>query len=108
MENLLSIALSSVSVGNILLAYFLGICSFLAVSKKMGTGLALCRGVRADHHNPGQLAGVSLSAGPGCAGMSGISGNRPQLPDRHRPDGNGIYAFFRDIIIVRHSTNSDR
>ncbi|MBF0224007.1 MAG: NADH:ubiquinone reductase (Na(+)-transporting) subunit E [Desulfobacterales bacterium] len=43
MENLFSIALNSVFVGNILLAYFLGMCSFLAVSKniKTATGLGL-------------------------------------------------------------------
>ncbi|QTA86196.1 NADH:ubiquinone reductase (Na(+)-transporting) subunit E [Desulfonema magnum] len=41
MENLLSIALNSVFVGNILLAYFLGMCSFLAVSKKMETATGL-------------------------------------------------------------------
>jgi len=37
MENLISIALNSVFVGNILLAYFLGMCSFIAVSKNMET-----------------------------------------------------------------------
>lgn len=41
MENLLSIALDSVFVGNILLAYFLGMCSFLAVSKSMETAAGL-------------------------------------------------------------------
>jgi Na+-transporting NADH:ubiquinone oxidoreductase subunit E len=41
MENLLSIALNSVFVGNILLAYFLGMCSFLAVSKKIETATGL-------------------------------------------------------------------
>lgn len=41
MENLLSIALDSVFVGNILLAYFLGMCSFLAVSKSMDTAVGL-------------------------------------------------------------------
>jgi Na+-transporting NADH:ubiquinone oxidoreductase subunit E len=41
MENLLSIALNSVFVGNILLAYFLGMCSFLAVSRKMETATGL-------------------------------------------------------------------
>lgn len=41
MENLISIALNSVFVGNILLAYFLGMCSFLAVSKNMQTALGL-------------------------------------------------------------------
>lgn len=41
MENLLSIGLNSIFVGNILLAYFLGMCSFLAVSKKMETAVGL-------------------------------------------------------------------
>ncbi len=41
MENLFSIALNSVFVGNILLAYFLGMCSFLAVSKKIETATGL-------------------------------------------------------------------
>ncbi len=41
MENLLSIGLNSVFVGNILLAYFLGMCSFLAVSKNMDTAVGL-------------------------------------------------------------------
>lgn len=41
MENLISIALDSVFVGNILLAYFLGMCSFLAVSKNMRTAVGL-------------------------------------------------------------------
>ena len=41
MENLLNIALNSVFVGNILLAYFLGMCSFLAISKSMTTATGL-------------------------------------------------------------------
>ncbi len=43
MEDLISLFLNSVFVGNILLAYFLGMCSFLAVSKnlKTATGLGL-------------------------------------------------------------------
>lgn len=41
MENLISIALNSVFVGNILLAYFLGMCSFLAVSKNVRTAVGL-------------------------------------------------------------------
>lgn len=41
MENLISILLNSVFVGNILLAYFLGMCSFLAVSKNLNTSLGL-------------------------------------------------------------------
>lgn len=41
MENLISIAVNSVFVGNILLAYFLGMCSFLAVSKNLETSVGL-------------------------------------------------------------------
>ena len=41
MQNLISIAVNSVFVGNILLAYFLGMCSFLAVSRKMETAVGL-------------------------------------------------------------------
>ena len=41
MENLIGIGLNSVFVGNILLAYFLGMCSFLAVSKNMTTAVGL-------------------------------------------------------------------
>jgi len=41
MENLVSIFLNSVFVGNILLAYFLGMCSFLAISRKMETAIGL-------------------------------------------------------------------
>jgi len=41
MENLIGIFLNSVFVGNILLAYFLGMCSFVAVSKKMDTAVGL-------------------------------------------------------------------
>jgi Na+-transporting NADH:ubiquinone oxidoreductase subunit E len=41
MENLISIALNSVFVGNILLAYFLGMCSFLAISKNIQTATGL-------------------------------------------------------------------
>jgi Na+-transporting NADH:ubiquinone oxidoreductase subunit E len=41
MENLFSIAVNSVFVGNILLAYFLGMCSFLAVSKNIDTAIGL-------------------------------------------------------------------
>lgn len=41
MENLVSIFVNSVFVGNILLAYFLGMCSFLAVSNNMDTSVGL-------------------------------------------------------------------
>ena len=41
MENQISIFLNSVFVGNILLAYFLGMCSFVAVSQNMDTAIGL-------------------------------------------------------------------
>lgn len=41
MENLINIFLNSVFVGNILLAYFLGMCSFVAVSKTLNTSVGL-------------------------------------------------------------------
>ncbi|MFH1981646.1 MAG: NADH:ubiquinone reductase (Na(+)-transporting) subunit E [Pseudomonadota bacterium] len=41
MENYLSIFLNSVFVGNILLAYFLGMCSFVAVSGNLRTASGL-------------------------------------------------------------------
>jgi len=41
MSELVSIFLNSVFVGNILLAYFLGMCSFVAISKNMDTAIGL-------------------------------------------------------------------
>ena len=41
MENLISIFLNSVFVGNIALAYFLGMCSFLAISRNLDTAIGL-------------------------------------------------------------------
>lgn len=41
MEHLLSLGIESIFVGNILLAYFLGMCSFLACSKKVETAVGL-------------------------------------------------------------------
>ncbi len=41
MENLVGILLNSIFVGNILLAYFLGMCSFLAISKNIETAAGL-------------------------------------------------------------------
>jgi len=41
MENIISIFINSVFVGNILLAYFLGMCSFVAVSRNMETSIGL-------------------------------------------------------------------
>jgi len=41
MDNLINLAVNSVFVGNILLAYFLGMCSFLAVSKNLEASVGL-------------------------------------------------------------------
>ena len=41
MENLISISINSIFVGNILLAYFLGMCSFIAVSRNIETASGL-------------------------------------------------------------------
>lgn len=41
MQELVGLALQSIFVENILLAYFLGMCSFLAVSKKVDTAVGL-------------------------------------------------------------------
>ncbi|MAI80874.1 MAG: NADH:ubiquinone reductase (Na(+)-transporting) subunit E [Deltaproteobacteria bacterium] len=41
MEHYLSLATKAVFVENIALAYFLGMCSFLAISKKVGTAIGL-------------------------------------------------------------------
>ncbi len=41
MENLVSIFVNSVFVGNILLAYFLGMCSYLSVSQNLKTSAGL-------------------------------------------------------------------
>ena len=41
MEHYLSLAVKSIFVENMVLAYFLGMCSFLAVSKKIETAIGL-------------------------------------------------------------------
>ncbi|MFO7667762.1 MAG: NADH:ubiquinone reductase (Na(+)-transporting) subunit E [Desulfobacterales bacterium] len=41
MDNIIGIFINSVFAGNILLAYFLGMCSFLSVSKNMETSFGL-------------------------------------------------------------------
>ena len=41
MENFISLFVNSVFVGNILLAYFLGMCSYLSVSKNLQTSFGL-------------------------------------------------------------------
>ena len=41
MENLLNIGIRSVFIDNMIFAYFLGMCSFLAISKKVSTAFGL-------------------------------------------------------------------
>lgn len=41
MENLISIGIRSIFVDNMIFAYFLGMCSYLAVSKKVSTAIGL-------------------------------------------------------------------
>jgi Na+-transporting NADH:ubiquinone oxidoreductase subunit E len=41
MENLISIGIRSIFIDNMIFAYFLGMCSFLAVSKKVKTAMGL-------------------------------------------------------------------
>ena len=41
LEHYLSLAVKSIFIENILLAYFLGMCSFLAISKKVETSIGL-------------------------------------------------------------------
>ena len=43
--NLISIFVTSIFIENILLAYFLGMCSFLAVSKRVDTAMGLGQAV---------------------------------------------------------------
>ena len=41
MENLLSIAVKAIFVENLALSFFLGMCTFIAVSKKIATAIGL-------------------------------------------------------------------
>jgi Na+-transporting NADH:ubiquinone oxidoreductase subunit E len=41
MENLINIAVRSIFIDNMIFAYFLGMCSFLAISKKVSTAFGL-------------------------------------------------------------------
>ena len=59
---LVNLALKAIFVENILLAFFLGMCSFLAVSKQVKTAIGLGFAVifRARHHGADQLAGARV------------------------------------------------
>ena len=41
MENLVNIGIRSIFIDNMIFAYFLGMCSFLAISKKVKTAIGL-------------------------------------------------------------------
>ena len=42
MENVLSIAVKAIFVENLALSFFLGMCTFIAVSKKISTARVMC------------------------------------------------------------------
>jgi Na+-transporting NADH:ubiquinone oxidoreductase subunit E len=96
LEHYLSLATKAIFVENMALAFFLGMCSFLAVSKKVETaiGLGIRRHLRARHHRTplnqpalhrtssrGRAAWVS----PGLATSIWL----PHLPDAHRHHRRG-------------------
>jgi hypothetical protein len=73
MEHYISLFVRAVFVENMALAFFLGMCTFLAISKKVKPHSARCRGDRgADHHRAGQQPDLYVPArmarwlGPGC------------------------------------------
>ena len=55
MENLLNIFVRSIFIDNMIFAYFLGMCSYLAVSKTVKTSGNRCY-FRIVHHRSGQLS----------------------------------------------------
>ncbi len=54
MEHYLSLFIRSIFVENLALAFFLGMCTFLAVSKKIETALGLGIACCADNYRTGQ------------------------------------------------------
>jgi len=75
MDNLIGIALNSVFVGNILLAYFLGMCSFLAVSKNLetATGLGLAVVFVLTITTPANWLIYHFLLAPGALGWAGLA-----------------------------------
>ena len=75
MGDLFSLFINSVFIGNILLAYFLGMCSFIAVSKNVdtATGLGFAVIFVLSDHKSGQLDHLSRASGPGRFVLAGIS-----------------------------------
>jgi Na+-transporting NADH:ubiquinone oxidoreductase subunit E len=76
MENLINIGLNSIFVGNILLAYFLGMCSFLAVSKnlKTATGLGVAVIFVLTITTPANWLVYNLLLAPGALAWAGLPG----------------------------------
>ena len=76
MENLISIALESIFVGNILLAYFLGMCSFLAISKNMktATGLGIAVVFVLGITTPANWVIYNFLLAPGALAWAGLPG----------------------------------
>ena len=71
-EHYLSLATKSIFVENILLAYFLGMCSFLACSKKVETAVGLGAN--------GQAVVLVFTEAAGVAGLPGsLDGVRVQV-----------------------------
>ena len=61
MENLLNIFVRSIFIDNMIFAYFLGMCSYLAVSKTVKTSFG--------HHRSGQLSVRQLCVETRCFTM---------------------------------------
>ena len=74
MENLISIALNSIFVGNILLAYFLGMCSYLSVSQNLQTsfGLGLAVTFVLTITTPANWLVYTYLLGPGALSWAGL------------------------------------
>ena len=76
MNDLVAIFVNSVFVGNILLAYFLGMCSFLAVSKNMKTaaGLGVAVVFVMTITTPANWLVYHLLLAPGALAWAGLAG----------------------------------
>ena len=98
LEHYLSLATRAIFVENMALAFFLGMCSFLAVSKKVETAIGLGGAVRSRCHTRDEqsgcgrpphdslchrlLRGPDLSCGPAAGCHRSIAGESPRKDDR--------------------------
>jgi Na+-transporting NADH:ubiquinone oxidoreductase subunit E len=71
---LVNLAINQVFKDNILLSTFLGMCSFLACSKKVetATGLGTGRHFRPDHHRAGELVHLTRLPEAGALAWTGV------------------------------------